>query len=79
MDDESVSTFDKVLGSLDCDQTIDSNSKRTKSIIIDLEKNEYKRMFKPSLAIPDYENDHFGLESQGLKIVIPSNRIDIYT
>ena len=69
MVDESVLTFDKNLDSLNYNPSKDTNSKRTKSIKIDL-KEQVHRIRNPLLALQDQ-----GVE----KIIIPSIIIDIYT
>ena len=73
MDDESVLTFDNILNSLNYDSSKDSNSKRTKLIKNDLRKRVNK-IKNPPLALPT--ND---VQGEGVKIIIPSNIIDIYT
>ena len=73
MDDESVLTFDKILNNLNYDPSKDSNSKRNKSIKNDLRRRVCK-IENPPLTLPT--ND---LQGEGVKIIIPSNIIDIYT
>ena len=68
MHDENVLTFDKILNSLDYDPSKDSNSKRTKSIENDLKKRVHK-----------IKNPPLTLQGEGVKIINPSNIIDIYT
>ena len=69
MDDESVSTFHKILGSLNYDPSKDSNSKRTKCMKNDIKKRVHK-IRNPLSALQGQGNE---------KTNIPSNIIDIYT
>ena len=80
MDDESVSTFRKMLETDDYDHAKDSNSKRTKSIKKDFKKRVDK-IQNPTLALAADENEeeYSDLEGQVMKIIIPSNIIDIWT
>ena len=71
IDDESVLTFDKNSNCLNYNPSKDSNSKQTKSIENDLRKRVYK-IKNPPLTLPT--ND---LQGEGVKIIIPSNIIDI--
>ena len=68
MDDENVLIFYKILNSLNYDPSQDSNSKRTKSINNDLKKRVHK-----------INNPLLTLQGKGVKIIIPSDIIDIYT
>ena len=68
MDDENVISFDKILNSLNYDPSKDSSSKRTKSIKNDLKKR-----------VHEIKNPPLTLQGEGVKIIIPSNIIDIYT
>ena len=68
MDDENALIFDKILYDLNYDPSKDSNSKRTKSIKNDLKKRVHK-----------IKNPPLTLQGEGVKIIIPSNTIDIYT
>ena len=72
-DDESVLTFDKKLNVLNYDPSKECNSKRTKSTKNDLRKRVYK-IKNPPLTLPT--ND---LQGEGVKTIIPSIIIDIYT
>ena len=68
MDDENVLIFYKILNSLNYDPSQDSNSKRTKSIKNDLKKRVHK-----------INNPLLTLQGEGVKTIIPSNIIGIYT
>ena len=68
MDDENVLIFNKMLNSLNYDSSQDSNSKRTKSIKNDLKKRVQK-----------INNPLLNIQGERVKIIIPSNIIDIYT
>ena len=80
MDDDSVPTFDKIPRSVKYDRRKDSSSKRTKSTKNDLTKRVDKNRNTP-LALPANENEDKSdeLEAQGMKLIITSNIIDIWT
>ena len=78
--DESVLTFDKTIERLDYKHTKYSNSKRTKTNKKELEKRADK-ILNPPLPIQAVENEEGSdnLQGEGMKIIIPSNIIDMWT